>query len=427
MVITESVKTNNAAKTIYVCKDIDLDIEIISKEQYKRQNKVTHFPFRINKNNKAQNKYRVIEKITYTGMPTKLPSGFSDNFSRGYGFTKNLNPLIYFLESNFAHISEIEIKKSGNSKITGNKIIFKYDDIEKIRKRIQAILDSHREEKNVLINNSLNEVFPAIIDSKKKEYTKNKLKLFLREHNNVEKNLSNDDLVEILSILENKRIPSLIKKLKTKDIIEESTIEDLIEEFGKLIKQKTKTKKLEEKWQSFFKKYSMIFSQILAFPTVLFDDKVYVGGKETSNLNGKIADFLYQNKLTKNAFIIEIKTHKTKLIGSKTAYRGTDVYPLSKEFSGGINQILNQKDNLQKEYSNLLLNEAKKGKGIDNFYQVFDPTCVLVIGHLNSLKKQQYSWFELFRNAQKDIIILTFDEVLEKCKFLLEIIKNSKK
>ena len=73
------------------------------------------------------------------------------------------------------------------------------------------------------------------------------------------------------------------------------------------------------------------------------------------------------------------------------------------------------------------MNEAKKGKGIDSFYQVFNPKCVLIIGKLSALKPKQYAWFELFRNSQKDVETLTFDEVLEKCKFLLEIIKNSRK
>jgi len=42
------------------------------------------------------------------------------------------------------------------------------------------------------------------------------------------------------------------------------------------LQQKTDTKTLEKKWQSFFKIHNRIFSQILALPVVFFEDEAYV-------------------------------------------------------------------------------------------------------------------------------------------------------
>ena len=70
-------------------------------------------------------------------------------------------------------------------------------------------------------------------------------------------------------------------------------IEEVISEFNKLLNSKRRN---EEKWQEFFRKNNWIFSQVFAYPTVLFEDKAYVGGNRIDNNNAKIADFLYQNK-----------------------------------------------------------------------------------------------------------------------------------
>lgn len=64
-----------------------------------------------------------------------------------------------------------------------------------------------------------------------------------------------------------------------------------------------------------------------------------MGGKIIHNTGGKVVDFLYANKLTRNSALIEIKKHTTKLL-SKKPYRGTDVFNMDKEFSGAISQVL---------------------------------------------------------------------------------------
>ena len=113
--------------------------------------------------------------------------------------------------------------------------------------------------------------------------------------------------------------------LKTKSRLDEHYLEDVIAQFSKLMSQKGETVRLEKKWQAFLKKHSWMFSYMFSFPIILLKDEAYVGGKNLSNKNGKVTDFIVKNGLTDNVAFIEIKTHKTALIKKGSAYRGTDV------------------------------------------------------------------------------------------------------
>ena len=69
------------------------------------------------------------------------------------------------------------------------------------------------------------------------------------------------------------------------------------------------TNNQEEYWQSaVLKTYPWIISQVFSAPCAMFQDKAYVSGKTIDNRNGNVLDFLYQNKLTNNVDLIEIKT-----------------------------------------------------------------------------------------------------------------------
>lgn len=78
----------------------------------------------------------------------------------------------------------------------------------------------------------------------------------------------------------------------------------------------------EEFWQTtVFKENQWVIAQIFACPYTIFADKVYVVGKGIGNSGGNLCDFIYQNSLSQNVALIEIKTPRTDIIGSQ--YRGT--------------------------------------------------------------------------------------------------------
>lgn len=168
----------------------------------------------------------------------------------------------------------------------------------------------------------------------------------------------------------------------------------------------------EEFWQTtVFKENQWVLAQIFACPCTIFDDKAYVGGKSLGNRGGNLCDFIYQNSLSQNVALIEIKTPCTEIIG--TPYRGT--FSFSHELSGAISQVLNYRDNLTKEYYALCRNG-------DTHFEVLTPRCVVVIGKLSSLTPEQIAAFENFRNSLNNVTIITFDELHERIKDLIAIL-----
>lgn len=171
----------------------------------------------------------------------------------------------------------------------------------------------------------------------------------------------------------------------------------------------------EEFWQTtVFKENQWVLAQIFACPCTIFADKAYVGGKGISNSGGNLCDFIYQNSLSQNVALIEIKTPCTELIGSQ--YRGT--YSFSYELSGAVNQVLNYRDKLTKEYYSLC------HQGSESF-EVMSPKCVVIIGKMASLNSGQVAAFENFRNSLNNVLILTFDELYQRIVDLIAVLSET--
>ena len=170
----------------------------------------------------------------------------------------------------------------------------------------------------------------------------------------------------------------------------------------------------EEFWQTtVFKENQWVLAQIFACPCTIFADKAYVGGKSINNRGGNLCDFIYQNSLSQNVALIEIKTPCTEVIGSQ--YRGT--FSFSHELSGAVNQVLNYRDNLTKEYYSL----GHRGEAP---FEVLAPKCVVVIGKIESMTTEQVAAFENFRNNLNNVTIITFDELYERINDLIVILSE---
>ena len=171
----------------------------------------------------------------------------------------------------------------------------------------------------------------------------------------------------------------------------------------------------EEFWQTtVFKENQWVLAQIFACPCTIFSDKAYVGGKGVDNSDGNLCDFIYQNRLSQNVALIEIKTPCTEIIGN--SYRGT--YSFSHELSGAVNQVLNYRDNLTKSYYTLCHQSASQ-------FEVLSPKCVVIIGKLASMNSTQIAAFESFRNSLSGVQILTFDELYQRVIDLIAILSET--
>ena len=171
----------------------------------------------------------------------------------------------------------------------------------------------------------------------------------------------------------------------------------------------------EEFWQTtVFKENQWVLAQLFACPCTIFADKAYVGGKNINNGCGNLCDFIYQNSLSQNVALIEIKTPCTEIIGSQ--YRGT--YSFSYELSGAVSQVLNYRDKLTKEYYALC------HQGTQSF-EVMTPKCVVIIGKMSGMNSGQIAAFENFRNSLNNILVITFDELYQRIIDLITILSEN--
>jgi hypothetical protein len=174
----------------------------------------------------------------------------------------------------------------------------------------------------------------------------------------------------------------------------------------------------EEFWQNLFADHSFILSQVFCLPTFVLGGKMYVGGKAVDNTGGHLVDFLVANPVTKNSAIIEIKTPKTKLLGKK--FRA-DVYSSSEDLTGAITQVLNYRLSLVTHYNSLISNS-------DRPFEVFAPGCLVIAGDTKREFTSDYQWqsFELIRNALKDVVVVTFDELFAKSEALIGALEGNR-
>ena len=172
----------------------------------------------------------------------------------------------------------------------------------------------------------------------------------------------------------------------------------------------------EEFWQQkVFNENQWMLAQIFSCPCTIYAQKAFVGGKSLDNKGGNVCDFIYRNKMTQNVALIEIKTPCTEIVGKP--YRET--YSMSLDMSGAVNQVLNYRDELQKNFSTLTrdLEEA-------DTVRAFSPKCVVVIGKISTLNAKQQKAFELYRSSFNNLTIITFDELHQKICDLMSVFKE---
>lgn len=195
--------------------------------------------------------------------------------------------------------------------------------------------------------------------------------------------------------------------LALKSDIELVTLNQLIERYHEMLGKGL----VEGRWQSFFLENPFILSLAFAVPALMVQGQAYAGGKRLNGSGGKIADFLYASASTGNLALVEIKRPGTELLG-KNAYRG-DVYAPSTDLGAAIVQVLDQRFKLQSE-----LPVIKNNMNCNDIHS-YAIRCIVIAGMM-PLEHSQKKSFELVRNTLSDVIIVTFDELLQR---LIEIRK----
>lgn len=179
--------------------------------------------------------------------------------------------------------------------------------------------------------------------------------------------------------------------------------------------------KEEKVWQFFFEKNEWIFGYGLdyRFKSIL-QKEAHVSDVGLDGSNTVIADYLLGDKMFTT--FIEIKKPSTPLFGKPK--NRSNAWSLSEDLIDSMSQILEQKA------SGLLKLETLQydSDGEPITQKAYDSKVVLIIGQWGQLDKSSNSLeknikkktFELFRRDSRNVEILTFDELYDRAKFIVE-------
>lgn len=190
------------------------------------------------------------------------------------------------------------------------------------------------------------------------------------------------------------------------------------------------TKGKEAVWQRFFEENTWIFGYGLnyIFNSPIEEKKLeQVVAGYNFNSSGKRIDALMKTRGIINTFCFgEIKTHTTSLLKKvKVPYRD-ECWAISDQLAGAISQVQKTVQKSIKEVSTKI--DIKDDYGDLTGEQVFlyQPKSYIVIGSLSEFKSEfginedKFSSFELFRQSQMNPDIITFDELYERAKYIVE-------
>jgi hypothetical protein len=176
----------------------------------------------------------------------------------------------------------------------------------------------------------------------------------------------------------------------------------------------------EKDWQSFFEQNQWIFGYGLDYKFNYILQREYSTGSKGLDAKGNaIGDFI----LTDSQFtvLVELKTPRTKLFGSEKFRNGC--WKISNDLADVTSQVLAQKHEVT-------VNFDKLAEDIDKDITLYDPKAIVVIGNtqqFNAECAKESRWkkrtFELYRRNLRNVEIITYDELYDRAKFIVE---NSK-
>lgn len=214
--------------------------------------------------------------------------------------------------------------------------------------------------------------------------------------------------------------PSLATKLSLAKIQSDRKL--VLEEFKENLDNGNKNE--VSFWQKFFKNNEWIFGYGLNYQFLhIINEQSNYGGADYTGSGSQKGDYLASTLAeTKFTVLVEIKTPATQLFtynktGDLNEYRN-GVGLLSKEIVGGVSQM-QINCNAWAEESQKKIN-AKPLENQNIF--TISPKGILVVGNLSELigDNSKINTFEQYRRNINNPEILTFDELYERAKFIVD-------
>lgn len=191
-----------------------------------------------------------------------------------------------------------------------------------------------------------------------------------------------------------------------------------------------KNQSIEAVWQDFFEKNTWIFGYSLnyIFSTSLAEKKLeqVVSGFDFNSSGKRVDALMKTNGFISSLCLIELKTHKDSLLKAvKNSYR-KDCWQISDNLSGAVSQIQKTVFKTIKKQETKIDIYDDSGDPTGEAVFLVQPKTYLIIGNQeefkgeNGINIEKYSSFELFRRNLINLDIITFDELYERAKFIVE-------
>jgi hypothetical protein len=203
----------------------------------------------------------------------------------------------------------------------------------------------------------------------------------------------------------------------------EADINELLQRKKRLAEFKTALDKHvgdEDWWQTFFEDNKWIFGYGLDYVILRVEQsQAHVLGASVTGEDAQKADFLTSSGPSKFTVLVEIKTPQTPLLRGKEPIRSR-AWGLNTDLTDALAQInanVESWGNIgQDSPENKQFMEDKKLR------RTVKPKGIVVVGMLSTLEQDQtkLDTFELFRKGIHGVEIITFDELHDRARYIVE-------
>jgi len=235
----------------------------------------------------------------------------------------------------------------------------------------------------------------------------------------IEKDLA--DIVDKLTDLDKDKRSAVLETLRSNVLTKEdlnilSGRKEGLEVFNEFLLKEDQVK--EPEWQLFFQQNPWIFGYGLDYRFLnILQREASVSSTDLDGKNQVNSDYLLG---TSNfTVLVELKRPDTKLFENDKDR--SESWRLSKGLTYAVSQILAQKAEWQIKSQTDQFTE----KGTKITQETLDPKTILIIGHSNQFTGESKTdlikrrTFELYRRNSRNIEIITYDEVFERAKFIV--------
>ncbi|MCQ1833354.1 Shedu immune nuclease family protein [Neorhizobium galegae] len=364
------------------------------------------------------------EKGNFSWNLDQFPPGFTSDMFEGFGVIYMLRFIIEAIEE-LADIEEICLCNDETTSVVGNTFRLPLNAYDLARKTLQrthkAAVNFANQEKRAYLRSEF--IVPNLPDDEQGPQFRRSygdLKVILDSAINTPGRKSTTRTSNASAAV--RAVRTSAKELITDNPdevfelnreIELVSLEDVI---GKFELRLSSSRSSENSWQKFLSRNPFILRLAFGLPAIIFREQMPVGGWDFDGKGGKLADFVMKSGSLGNLAIVEIKTPKSDILRA-TPYRG-GVHAPSTGLSGAVTQVLDQKYLLQRNITAFMINS-----GITDV-AAYAVGCIVIAGTSPQSDAEKKS-FELYRNNLSGVVVITFDELLEKLKALHEFLSEN--